>query len=187
MSPVAPMPHAAWVGTNGLNAWVIVLSGELSIVSVGEELELDELGEVLDEHAATPAARTATALTATSVLGPRNLLIISVPVVAKVGYPRDVCAGELRPHVPPPCGSAITPGAATSRCQHAAARTSETRRRAGSSARQRSPANGHLGLNGQPAAAGPGLSGRRRLPSAPSRSALPRLSGSGAEATSSWV
>jgi hypothetical protein len=64
-----------------------VLSGELSIVSVGEELELDELGEVLDEHAATPAARTATALTATSVLGPRNLLIISNPVVVKVGYP----------------------------------------------------------------------------------------------------
>jgi len=63
-----------------------VLSGELSIVSVGEEAdELDELGEVLDEHAATPTARTATALTATSVLGPRNLLIISNPVVVKVG------------------------------------------------------------------------------------------------------
>jgi len=38
------------------------------MTSVGVELELDELGEVLDEHAATPAARTATALTATSFL-----------------------------------------------------------------------------------------------------------------------
>ena len=76
-----------------MNAWVIVLSGELSIVSVGEEFdELDELGEVLDEHAATPAARTATAPTATSGLGPRNLLIISNPVVVKVGYP----PGRLR-------------------------------------------------------------------------------------------
>jgi hypothetical protein len=55
------------------------------MTSVGEELEPDEPDEVLDEQAATPAARTATAVTATSFLGPGNLLIISNPVVVKVG------------------------------------------------------------------------------------------------------
>src|ERR1700746_376205 len=116
MSPSAPIPQIAWGATNGLNAWVIVLSGELSMVSVGEELALEEPDEVLDEHAATPAARTATAVTATSFLGPRNLLIIFVSCRREGQVPPDVCAGELAPHVPPPCGSARTPGAATSRC-----------------------------------------------------------------------
>src|SRR5580700_5946012 len=79
MSPSAPMPQMAWVAMNGLNAWVIVLSGELSMINVGVAADFDELGELLDEpHAATPAARMATALTATSFLGPRNLLIIFV-------------------------------------------------------------------------------------------------------------
>ena len=34
MSPVAPMPYGAPVGTNGLNAWVMVVSGELSMTRV---------------------------------------------------------------------------------------------------------------------------------------------------------
>src|SRR6516165_10034217 len=80
MSPSAPMPKMAWVGTNGLNAWVIVLSGELSMTSVLEEPELfDPVVEVLDPQAAAPAARrAAAALTATSFLGPVNLEIILV-------------------------------------------------------------------------------------------------------------
>jgi hypothetical protein len=91
MSPVAPMPHAAWVGTNGLNAWTIVLSGELSMTSVCADPDPDEPGEVLDEHAAAPAAsRAAAEVTATSFLGPSNLLIICFPVVEKDGSP-DVC------------------------------------------------------------------------------------------------
>src|SRR5437899_326600 len=80
MSPSAPMPQMAWVGTNGLNAWVIVLSGELSMVRVPEaeefEFELGEPVELLDEHAPAPAARRAAAVTAASFLWPRNLEII---------------------------------------------------------------------------------------------------------------
>jgi hypothetical protein len=48
------------------------------MTSVGVDAELDELGELLDPHAATPAARRATALTATSFLVPGNLLVIFV-------------------------------------------------------------------------------------------------------------
>ncbi len=69
MSPVAPIPQAALVGANGLNASVIEVSGELSITRVlpvlgvlvalpedcvdpgAAELELG-----LEEHAAMPAA-----------------------------------------------------------------------------------------------------------------------------------
>jgi hypothetical protein len=62
------------------------------MVSVGEEFELDEVpDEVLDEHAATPAARTATALTATSFLGPSNLLLISFSCRRDGGQP-PMCA-----------------------------------------------------------------------------------------------
>src|SRR6516165_4501683 len=82
MSPSAPMPKMAWVGTNGLNAWVIVLSGELSMMRVPEaeefEFEFDEPVELLDEHAPTPAARSAAAVTAASFLWPRNLEFILV-------------------------------------------------------------------------------------------------------------
>src|SRR6185437_4652548 len=74
------MPKMACVGTNGLNAWVIVLSGELSMMRVPEadDFEPDELVEELDPHAAAPAARMATAVTAASFLWPRNLEIILV-------------------------------------------------------------------------------------------------------------
>src|SRR5690348_5488761 len=81
MSPSAPMPKMAWVGTKGLNAWVIVLSGELSMMRVPEEeddFEPDEPGEELDEHAPAPAARSAAAATAASFLWPGNLEIILV-------------------------------------------------------------------------------------------------------------
>ena len=70
MSPVAPMPHGAPVGTNGLKAWVMVDSGELSMTRVLPvvaapvvELELPEL-DPLDEHAASPAASKPAAPTA---------------------------------------------------------------------------------------------------------------------------
>ncbi len=67
------MPQMAWVGMNGLNAWVIVLSGELSMVRVaeeeeGEEFEPDAPVELLDPHAPAPAARRAAAVTAASFL-----------------------------------------------------------------------------------------------------------------------
>src|SRR6267154_1832862 len=105
MSPSAPMPKMAWVGMNGLNAWVIVLSGELSMVRVAEEeeFELDAPVELLDEHAPAPAARRAAAVTAASFLWPRNLEIIfwfSCP--SKCRGPPDFCCGGLARHVPPP-------------------------------------------------------------------------------------
>src|SRR5690349_7880665 len=90
MSPSAPMPKMAWVGTKGLNAWVIVLSGELSMVSVLFEPEfepVDPVVELLDEHAAAPAASSATAVTATSFLGPINLEIILVSLSSSGGDP----------------------------------------------------------------------------------------------------
>src|SRR5213080_3090001 len=222
MSPSAPMPKMAWVGTNGLNAWVIVLSGELSMMRVPEaeefEFEFDEPVELLDEHAPAPAARSAAATTAASFLWPGNLEIILVFLsVERSRAPRFLREGLTR-HVPPPCDCARMPGAATSSRQHAAARTAETRRSGGSSVRQRSSASGQRTLNGQPVAAGPvpagwrppgavppglvppsgaecaaeavGIQDRADLRPAcpvPPRSVLPRLSGSGAEATRSWV
>src|SRR5215469_16575306 len=96
------------------------------------------------------------------------------------------------------------PAAATSSRQQAAARTAVICCSAGFSWRHLSTASGHLVLNGQPDAAGPLLAARARttplkeagvpfgvplvvLFGVPVRRALPRLSGSGAEATSSWV
>jgi hypothetical protein len=84
------MPQMASVGMNGLNAWVIVLSGELSMVRVAEEepFELEEPVELLDEHAPAPAARRAAAVTAASFLWPRNLeFIVVFPVRRKVEGP----------------------------------------------------------------------------------------------------
>src|SRR5690349_24213062 len=186
MSPSAPMPKMAWVGTNGLNAWVIVLSGELSMVRVPEaeeEFEFDEPVELLDEHAPAPAARRAAAVTAASFLWPGNLEIIVVFLsVERSRAPRFLRQGLAR-HVPPPCDCARMPGAVTSSRQQAAARTAETRRSGGSSVRQRSSASGQRVLNGQPVAAGPAPAGWRPVaavpPAAvPPRSVLPRLSGS---------
>jgi len=80
---------------NGLNAWVIVLSGELSMTSVLEEPEPDELvEELLDEHAPAPAASRAAAVTATSFLGPINLeIIFAIPVVERSRPPISAMAG----------------------------------------------------------------------------------------------
>src|SRR5271157_4300069 len=79
MSPVAPMPQASPVGTNGLKSWVMEVSGELSMTRVlpvvlALELELALVLE-LDEHAASPPASTAAAPTANSRLWLCNLLI----------------------------------------------------------------------------------------------------------------
>ena len=77
MSPVAPMPWAAWVGANGLNAWVMVVSGELSMTRVFPVVEalVDGLELELDEHALSPAASKQAAATAISRMGLWNLLI----------------------------------------------------------------------------------------------------------------
>src|SRR5581483_6620239 len=82
MSPVAPMPQGAPVGTNGLKVWVMVDSGELSmtrVLPVAEEPVFEpefpeELG-LLDEHAASPAASKPAAPTAKSRLWLCILLI----------------------------------------------------------------------------------------------------------------
>src|SRR5436190_18080513 len=81
MSPVAPMPQGAPVGTNGLKVWVMVDSGELSITRVFPvaaelvfEPVLPEL-ELPDEHAASPAASKPAAPTARSRLWLCILLI----------------------------------------------------------------------------------------------------------------
>src|SRR5579859_3531016 len=83
MSPVAPMPQGAPVGTNGLKDWVMVDSGELSITRVFpvaaappvfEPVLPEELG-LLDEHAASPAASKPAAPTAKSRLWLCILLI----------------------------------------------------------------------------------------------------------------
>ena len=64
--------------TNGLNAWVMEVSGELSMTRVFPvvlALELAELELELDEHAASPPASTAAAATVSSRLWLCNLLI----------------------------------------------------------------------------------------------------------------
>ena len=81
----------------------------------------------------------------------------------------------------------MTCGAVTSSRQQAADREGVTCRIGGLSWRHRSSANSHLGLNGHPFSAVLAASGGLPLLFAPERSVLPRLSGSGAEATSSWV
>ena len=84
MSPVAPMPQASPVGTNGLKSWVMEVSGELSmtrvlpvVLALALEFELALVLE-LDEHAASPPASTAAAATANSRLWLCNLLITFV-------------------------------------------------------------------------------------------------------------
>src|SRR5579859_397823 len=96
MSPVAPMPQAAWVGTNGLNACVIVLSGELSITRVCDPLEFAEFAAGLDEHAPSPAARTPTAATVNRVEWLCGLLIISSSCPCKANRPTMSRGGGMR-------------------------------------------------------------------------------------------
>jgi len=72
MRPVAPIPQGAPVGTYGLKDWVMLDSGELSMTRVFPvavlALVLPELGLLLDEHAASPAASRPAAPTAKSRL-----------------------------------------------------------------------------------------------------------------------
>src|SRR5215470_5807035 len=102
MSPVAPMPHGAPVGTNGLKVWVMVDSGELSMTSCLPvvaapvvELELPEL-DPLDEHAASPAASKPAAPTAKSRLGLLNLLINLVFLSCSAWVSLDGCMSTSR-------------------------------------------------------------------------------------------
>ena len=65
------MPCGAAVDTNGLKSWVMVVSGELSMTRVSDDLDevdFDEPGAGVDEHAATPAASRPTAAMATTPL-----------------------------------------------------------------------------------------------------------------------
>src|SRR5271166_167716 len=78
MSPVAPMPQGSPVGTNGLKSWVMEVSGELSMTRVFPVVVAVELVLELDEHAASPPASTAAAVTASSRLWLCNLLITFV-------------------------------------------------------------------------------------------------------------
>src|SRR5512142_666649 len=84
MSPVAPMPQGAPVGTNGLKVWVMVDSGELSMTRVFPVAAAPVLVPVLpelelpDEHAASPAASKPAAPTAKSRLWLCILLIVLV-------------------------------------------------------------------------------------------------------------
>src|SRR6266571_3170349 len=93
MSPSAPMPKMAWVATKGLNAWVIVLSGELSMVRVLAEPEPDDPAELLDEHAPAPAARSAAAVTAARFL--RRLPSSSCPTPLRLR--EDAGRGDVEP------------------------------------------------------------------------------------------
>src|SRR5690242_6931692 len=114
MSPVAPMPQGAPVGTNGLNVWVMVDSGELSMTSVLPVVAAPVFVFVppelvlLDEHAASPAASRPAAPTAKSRLGLFNLLITLVFLsYSAVGFVIRLCVqlqaaagrvpGRLRP------------------------------------------------------------------------------------------
>jgi hypothetical protein len=172
----------------------MVVSGELSMTRVFPVVEaLLELDAELElelelEHAPSPAASKQAVAAAKSHLILCNLLI-SLVFLSGVSSVVDYVVEAS----PPSGGLETSSGAATSRCQQAAPRVSEICIRAGSSRRHWSSANGHLGLNGQPCVAAP--SRFCDLPAAvaapwrrpPPRSALPRLSGSGAEATSSCV
>ena len=69
MSPVAPICQGAPVVTNGLKAWVMVDSGELSMTRVlpvvaAPVFVFEPELEPLDEHAASPAASKPAAPTA---------------------------------------------------------------------------------------------------------------------------
>src|SRR6266567_4102682 len=181
------MPYAAWVGTNGLKAWVMVVSGELSMTSlVALVVEPGVLPLGLDEHAASPAQTTVTTDRPTRPRRPSRVLML--PPAFLVDQRSDVSSAKpvlLIPHTSLSPAVTTAAAAAASRCQHEAARSAETGWGAGSSARHWSSANGHRGLNGQPCSA----TAVPRPADAwkPERSVLPRLSGSGAEATSSWV
>src|SRR5580698_5329551 len=167
----------------GLKSWTMLVSGELSITRVAPVLAaagVDDFAtglDELDEQAATPAASRPAASTATNLLWVGNLLIFCLSFFS--GYMKRQ---EL----------ARFPSPASSRAQHAAALVSDSCSRAGFSWRQRSKTSGHLGLNGQPWVAIVSVAFTRwtrcaPAPSPPVRSVLPRLSGSGAELTSSWV
>src|SRR3984885_5073536 len=78
MSPVAPMPWGAAVDTNGLKSRVTLFSGELSMTSVApvpEAAEVSEVGGLLDEQAASPAARGPAATKASTLLLDIGLIV----------------------------------------------------------------------------------------------------------------
>src|SRR6185437_4309292 len=159
-----------------------------------------------DEHAATPLQTMATATRLTKPACLRSPVILPPACACRpMVMIRWACELILPiPHTSLSCflearAAASCMAAASGRCQHAADRavlavcpgpadnTGSTGRSPGFSARQRSSASGHLGLNGQPWLAAPALPAGRPARTAPVRRVLPRLSGSGADATSNCV
>ena len=62
------MPWGAAVDTNGLKSWVMPFSGELSMTSVAPVVVLEGAELLLDEQAASPAARRPVAASASALL-----------------------------------------------------------------------------------------------------------------------
>src|ERR1700734_2147204 len=86
MRPVAPLPQGAWVGTTWLNAWWVVVSGQLPMTRVLPVVAAPPVEPVLalvlelelDEQAASPAVARPAAASAMSLLRLCNLLISPV-------------------------------------------------------------------------------------------------------------
>jgi hypothetical protein len=79
------MPYADWVVSYGLNAWVIVVSGELSIVKVAvdddEDEDLPPPGLGLDPQAASPPQMRAAAAMPVTVVCLSSFLMVPPAVV----------------------------------------------------------------------------------------------------------
>jgi hypothetical protein len=72
------MPWGAAVDTNGLKSRVTLFSGELSMTSVApvpEAAEVSEVAGLLDEQAASPAARSPAATSASTLLLDIGLIV----------------------------------------------------------------------------------------------------------------
>ncbi len=106
------MPCGAAVDTNGLKSSVMVVSGELSMVSVFIALAVGEPlppldGDPDDEHAPRAAASRPTAPTAMSFLGLRWLTLIFTFPVQMPNIPRGVGFSDLTRNVPTPFSPGI--------------------------------------------------------------------------------
>src|ERR1700727_559336 len=107
------MNCGAAVDTNGLKSSVMVVSGELSIVSVFDALDLadepplPEPGALVDEHAPSAAASRPTAAAAMSFLEPRWFALIVTFPVQMPNIPPGVGCSDLARNVPTPFSPGI--------------------------------------------------------------------------------
>src|SRR5215469_7415718 len=76
MSPVAPMPCGAAVGTNGLKSSVMELSGELSMTNVFDLDELLLFDDPDEPHAPSPIASRPAVANAASPLCVRSFALM---------------------------------------------------------------------------------------------------------------